>query len=209
MIEVSLKILKQHNMKHISELRIDSDILLHHFSPGCSMYQCNGTCCAEGVLLDLQHKERILVHADLIKQYLEPLQEHDAEKWFDHNIEYDIDSLSGQCDGTAVQDGGCVFLDSQGLCTLQKTALAEGMDKFALKPFYCVAFPLVINGPELTTDDLEFKNRSQCCSIIPDGSLTMLDICREEFEYILGTEGLEEIEKLFKDEVGSPLVSAV
>jgi hypothetical protein len=140
---------------------------------------------------------------------LEPLQVHDAEKWFDHNIEYDIDFLSGQCDGTTVQDGVCVFLDSQGLCTLQKTALAEGMDKFALKPFYCVVFPLVINGPVLTTGDPEFTNRSQCCSIVPDGSLTVLDICREEFEYILGTEGLEEIEKVFKDEVGSPLVNAV
>jgi hypothetical protein len=102
-----------------------------------------------------------------------------------------------------------VFRNNKGLCALQKTALAEGMDKFALKPFYCVAFPLVIDGHVLTTDDPEFTNRSQCCSIVPDGSLTVLDICREEFEYILGTEGLEEIEKIFKEEVASPVVSAV
>ena len=209
MVEISQKILKKHNLEHISELRIDPDILLNRFSHDCSMCRCNGTCCAEGVLLDLKEKERILTHSDLIRKYLEPQQEHNVAKWFDNKIEYDIDFPSGRCDGTAVRDGGCVFLDSKGLCVLQKTALAEGMDKFALKPFYCVAFPLVIDGHVLTTDDPEFTNRSQCCSIVPNGSLTVLDVCREEFEYILGTEGLEEIEQVFKEEVVSPVVSAV
>jgi hypothetical protein len=37
----------------------------------------------------------------------------------------------------------------------------------------------------------------------------VLDVCREEFEYILGTEGLEEIEKVFKEEVASPVVITV
>jgi hypothetical protein len=208
MTEVSLKVLKKHNLKHIAELRIDPEILQQRFSPGCSMCHCNGTCCAEGVLLDLQDKERILAHADLIKKYLEPQQEHNIEKWFDHNIEYDIDFPSGRCDGTAVRNGGCVFRDSKGLCALQKTAMAEGMDKFALKPFYCVAFPLVIDGHMLTLDDPEFTNRPECCSMVPDGSMTVLDVCREEFEYILGTEGLGEIEKIF-EEAMSPLERVV
>jgi hypothetical protein len=209
MAEVSFKILKKHNLKHIPELQIDPEILLQRFSPGCSMCQCNGTCCAEGVLLDLQDKERILAHADLIKQYLEPQQEYDVTKWFDQAIEHDIDFPSGQCDGTATKNGGCVFLDSKGLCTLQKTAMAEGMNKFAIKPFYCVAFPLVIDKHMLTIDDPDFTNRPQCCSIIPEGSLTALDVCREEFEFILGTEGLQEIEEVFKEEVTSGMVSTV
>jgi hypothetical protein len=36
----------------------------------------------------------------------------------------------------------------------------------------------------------------------------VLDVCREEFEYILGTEGLEEIEKVF-EEAMSPLERVV
>jgi hypothetical protein len=209
MTEVSLRILKKHNLKHILELRIDPEILLQRFSPSCSMCHCNGTCCAEGVLLDLKEKERILAHSRIIKKYLEPQQEHDESKWFDHNIEYDIDFPSGQCDGTAVRDNGCVFRDSKGLCVLQRTAMEEGMNKFALKPFFCVAFPLVIDRHVLTTDDPEFTNRSQCCSIVPEGTLTVLDVCREEFEYMLGTEGLEEIEQVFMKEVFSPEVSPV
>jgi hypothetical protein len=209
MAETYLKILKKHHLKHIPELLVDPEILLPRFSPGCSMCHCNGTCCAEGVLLDLKDKERILVHADLIKQYLEPQQEHDIAKWFDHSIEHDIDFPSGQCDGTATREGGCVFLDSKGLCALQKTAMAEGMDKFALKPFYCVAFPMVIDRHVLTIDDPDFTNRPQCCSIIPEGALTALDVCREEIEFILGPEGFQELEQVSKEEVVSEVVSPV
>ena len=70
--------------------------------------------------------------------------------------------------------------------------MAEGMDKLAVKPFYCVAFPITIDEHVLTTYEAEFTNRRQCCSIVTDGPMTVLDVCREEFEYILGVEGLEE-----------------
>jgi hypothetical protein len=197
--EKYFKILHKHKLEHIPELQIDPEILTQRFSPHSSMCNCNGTCCAEGVLLDVKEKEMILAHADLIKKYLEPQQEKDTTKWFDNNIENDADFPSGKCDGTAVHGNSCVFLCSKGLCALQKTAMAEGMDKFALKPFYCVAFPITINEHVLTTYEPEFTNRRQCCSIVTDGPLTVLDVCREEFEYILGAEGLSEIKKMFHE----------
>ena len=149
----------------------------------------------------MKEKERILAHADLIKKYLEPQQEKDHQKWFDNNIENDADFPSGKCDGTAVHGNSCVFLCSKGLCALQKTAMAEGMDKFALKPFYCVAFPITIDEHVLTTYEPEFTNRQQCCSIVSEGPMTLLDVCREEFEYILGADGLKEMEELFHHQI--------
>jgi hypothetical protein len=197
--EQQVHFLTKHHLQHISDLRVDPEILTQRLAPSSSMCNCNGTCCADGVLLDLNDKERILAHADLIRKYLEPQQEKDSAKWFDNNIEPDTDFPSGKCDGTAVQGNGCVFLCSKGLCALQKTAMAEGMEKFALKPFYCVAFPLTIDNHILTTYEPEFTNRPECCSIVPVGSMTVLDVCREEFEYILGAEGLKEIEPLFTE----------
>jgi Fe-S-cluster containining protein len=193
--------LVKHKLKHFPELQVDPEILSQRFSPQSAMGNCNGACCAEGVLLDVEEKERILAHADLIKKYLEPQQEKDTQKWFENNIEHDTDFPSGKCDGTAVIGNRCVFLCSKGLCALQKTAMAEGMDKFALKPFYCVAFPITIDQHVLTTYEPEFTNRRQCCSIVSAGPLTVLDVCREEFEYILGADGLKEIEKLFKSDI--------
>jgi Protein of unknown function (DUF3109) len=198
--EKILKKLHKHKLGHIPELFVDPEILIQRFSSNTSMCNCNGTCCAEGVLLDVQEKNLILAHADKIKKYLEPQQEKDTVKWFDNNIENDTDFPSGKCDGTAVHDNKCVFLCSKGLCALQKTAIAEGMHKFALKPFYCVAFPITIDEHVLTTYEPEFTNRRQCCSVVSDGPLNVLDVCREEFEYILGVEGMHEIEELFDEE---------
>ncbi len=209
MAETYSIILHKHKLKHIPELHVDPEILTQRFSPSCSMCNCNGTCCAEGVLLDVKEKELILAHADLIKKYLEPQQEKDTTKWFDNKIENDTDFPSGKCDGTAVQGKGCVFLCSKGLCALQKTAMAEGMDKFALKPFYCIAFPITIDEHVLTTYEPEFTNRRQCCSIVSDGPLKVLDVCREEFEYILGTEGLKEIEELFDEETSLSIAGTI
>jgi hypothetical protein len=76
--------------------------------------------------------------------------------------------------------------------------MEEGMQKFALKPFYCVAFPLTIDEHVLTTYEPEFTNRPQCCSVGAAGALTVLDVCREEFEYMLGADGLREVEQLFE-----------
>jgi hypothetical protein len=207
--ETYSKILHKHKLGHIPELHVDPEILTQRFSPNSSMCNCNGTCCAEGVLLDVKEKELILAHADMIKKYLEPQQEKDTTNWFDNIIEHDADFPSGKCDGTAVQGNSCVFLCSKGLCALQKTAMAEGMDKFALKPFYCVAFPITIDEHVLTTYEAEFTNRRQCCSIVTDGPMTVLDVCREEFEYILGVEGLEEIEELFHQETSLSIASTI
>ena len=204
MIENNLKILFKHKLRHIPELIVDPEILTQRFSPNSSMCNCNGACCAEGVLLDVKEKDLILTHADQIKKYLEPQQVKDTTKWFDNNIENDVDFPSGKCDGIAVHGNKCVFLCSKGLCALQKTAMAEGMDKFALKPFYCVAFPITIDEHVLTTYEPEFTKRRQCCSVVSEGPLKVLDVCREEFEYILGAEGLKEFEELFEEE---PVVS--
>jgi len=204
--ENKFKILHKHKLEHIPELQIDPEILTQRFSPHTSMCNCDGTCCAEGVLLDVKEKELILAQADLIKKYLEPQQEKDTAKWFDNHIQHDADFPSGMCDGTAVKGNSCVFLCSKGLCALQKTAMAEGMDKFALKPFYCVAFPITIDEHIIKTYEPDFTNRRQCCSTVSHGPLTVLDVCREEFEYILGTEGLKEITEIYNEKPSLPIV---
>ncbi len=199
-------ILRGHGMAHIPELRIDPIVFTKAFELHCSMGNCNGRCCAEGVLVDVSEKENILRHADLIRRYLEPGMEHDPAKWFDGMPEPDPDFPSGWCEGTAAKARGCVFLDRRGLCTLQKAATAEGMHKFALKPFYCVAYPLTVDGGVLTTEDPDFTNRPQCCSTCPDGALTIFDVCAEELTFMLGEHGASALRRLHDTGASAPAV---
>jgi Fe-S-cluster containining protein len=198
MAERTPVVLRGHRMAHVPELRVDPVVLTPVFHASCSMRNCNGQCCAEGVLVDMADKERILAHADLIRKYLEPGMESDASKWFDGVVERDIDFPSGSCEGTSASGRGCVFLDSRGLCTLQKAAMAEGMDKFALKPFYCVAYPLTVDRGVLTVEDADFTNRPTCCSAVDRGALHVTDVCREELEFMLGPDTTNELEQIIR-----------
>jgi len=194
MAELAAVILRRHQITHVPALRVDPVVFQPVFHVSCSMRNCNGQCCAEGVLLDPTEKERILAHTGLIQKYLETDMEHDPANWFDGVVGQDMDFPSGECEGTASTERGCVFLDSRGLCTLQKAAVAEGMDKFTLKPFYCVAYPLTIDAGVLTVEDADFTSRPSCCSAVDQGSQHITDVCREELEFMLGADGAQELE---------------
>ena len=69
---------------------------------------------------------------------------------------------------------------------------------FALKPFFCYAFPVTIEDGLLMLDDPEIANRPECCSMQPGGSMTVLDVCEEEFRFVLGDDGFSELRNLHK-----------
>ncbi len=72
--------------------------------------------------------------------------------WFE-KPQKDEDFESGIAVGTEVYNGKCVFLDKNGLCTLQKMADVEGEHKWKYKPIYCILFPLVVWEETFTIDD--------------------------------------------------------
>jgi len=186
-------ILIHHHLKHLPHLRIGDNLLSTRFTSGCTISNCNGTCCKYGVFADIEERRLILAHTELIRRHLEPQQEQNPDEWFEHNEIEDKDFASGRAVGTQARDYGCVFLDRDGRCTLQKAAIASGMDPYALKPFYCVAFPIAIDEGVLVVDDIELEQRVPCCTIENAGSLDVFDVCHVELEYVLGKEGLAEL----------------
>ena len=188
--------LKRHHLSHLPDLKVSDTIFESKFTNSCSMSNCNAACCKHGVYVDLKARDKILAHAAIIQKYLEPHQDSNPMNWFDNEQEVDLDFPSGRAVGTQTRDYGCVFLDKSGRCALQKAAMAEGMDKFALKPFHCVAYPVSIHEGTLLIDDEEFTERPECCSTIPDGALSIFDICTEELEFVLGAEGLTELKEI-------------
>ena len=157
------------------------------------MLSCTAACCRHGVYADVKERDKILAHAETIQRYLEPHQEKDPARWFEAHEIVDDDFPSGRAIGTQFRDCGCVFLDSVGRCTLQKTAVAEGMGKYSLKPFFCAAYPITVNHGKLAVDQAEFASRPQCCGFTPGGALDVFAVCEKELEYVLGKDGVEEL----------------
>lgn len=186
-------LLRRHRLSHVADLKMSEDFLDRRFASGCSMANCNAACCRYGVMVDILEKERILAHADLVRKHMEPHQEHDEALWFEEE-EFDKDFPSGKAIGTQHRDYGCVFLDSRGRCVLQKAATEEGMEKFALKPFFCVAYPVTIENGHLEIDEPGFtSDRTGCCATVDEGDLTILDVCGEELRFVLGKDGFDEL----------------
>jgi len=190
--------LRKHNLPHLPDLQLDPAVFEPTYDGACSMGHCNAHCCRDGVFLDPADKQKILDHADLVIRHMDPHQVKNPDEWFEEEEVHDPDFPSGVCAGTKALDYGCVFLNTRGHCVLQAAAMAAGMPKFELKPFYCVAFPLTISEGVLTVEDGSFTNRPQCCAPGGNPTLAPMDVCREELEFMIGPAGLDECDDIRK-----------
>ena len=194
-------VLAEHHLPHFSQLSVDPSLFERRFASDSSMARCAGTCCRSGVWLDVAHRAFIDAHTDVIVRYMEPQQEHDPSRWFDDDELIDPDFESGRAYSTATNNGACVFLDGQRRCVLQR-AQAEVP---GLKPFYCFAYPIVIDNGVLTLDDDHCPEETGCCAASRTGSQSVLDVCAWELEYVLGKPGYEELRRLAETRATQPM----
>lgn len=150
-------------------------------------YECAGDCCRHGVYLSLDARDRILRHRERIQGLMDETQTTDVGAWFEDELHADPDFPGGECAGTDVHNGKCVFLNREGLCTLQiaESGLGKGHH---LKPFYCRIFPLCTSGDRIEFDDLN-DGRDPCCTLTEDGLTDPFEAYAYEFTEILGEAG--------------------
>jgi Fe-S-cluster containining protein len=173
--------------KRINKLKIDPRIFTSKF--GCL---CNGECCYYGVYTDLKEYEGIMAIKDKIIDAMDESQTKDTNVWFE-KPQKDEDFESGFAVGTELYNDKCVFLDKNGLCTLQKLADAEGKHKWDYKPIYCILFPFTVWEETFTIDD-EHIERLNHCNKFPQHDGTIYESCREELQHFFGEEGFKELE---------------
>lgn len=179
-------------MPHLPPLRIRDNILRGRFAADCATIRCRGNCCRGGVSVDLAERDAILANSTSVQRFMEPQAEHDPAKWFNAESHEDGDFPSGRFVRTALHNGACVFLDSQGLCVLQKSSEPQ---QTTLKPFYCRAFPITVEHGELAVDKGFDPN---CCTLADDGVRDVFEVCPAELECVLGTKGFEELRDLIR-----------
>jgi hypothetical protein len=142
--------------------------------------------------VDLSHRDRILAEAALVARHMEPAQVQDPAHWFETEDEADTDFPSGRAVNTATVGGTCVFLDSRRYCVLQ---LAEAASP-GLKPFFCRAYPIGINGARVIHEADWCPSETQCCGPVDEGELTALDVYRPELTHLLGEAGVKELRRI-------------
>jgi Fe-S-cluster containining protein len=186
--------LRDHDLSHLPNLNVGEELFTRRFDRGCSMYNCSAYCCRDGVIVDIKHRDRVLAEAPLVRKYMEPTQEQDSTEWFEIEEQKDMDFPSGLASNTRVVNGTCVFLDTQRRCVLQRAEVESP----GLKPFYCRTYPVAIIHGRVTLDDEHCPGETQCCGPVDGGTMSALDVCAEELEFMLGAPaaGLEELRRL-------------
>ncbi|MDI6780212.1 MAG: DUF3109 family protein [Bacteroidota bacterium] len=166
---------------------VDENLFNLGLAMGCNPNDCTGECCSDGVYISLEDHKKILEYKDVIKKHMDETQTIDESVWFETQTEQDADFPGGVCIGTQVYNDKCVFLNKEKRCVLQVTAVSLGLDRWAIKPFYCIAFPIVVAENVLTFDDM-MNDKAPCCTAKESLPENIIDACKDEFVYILGEE---------------------
>jgi len=182
------------NELRIGKYTIDPILFEKGFAVGCGPYRCQTTCCHSGVFVDVKEKETILQHQEQIKLKMDETQTTNETHWFEHRIEEDSDFPSGYSVGTEVYNNKCVFLRSDGRCSIQLVSAEQYGDPWKIKPFYCIAFPITIENGLLTFDDFQ-QGEAPCCSIADEAEIPLIDSCKAELEFVLGKDGYQQLKE--------------
>ena len=180
-------------------LKVDSytmsgELFTRGYPAGGGPCSCSSACCEGGVFIDAKEREAIVAHRELIAQHMDATQSTDPAQWFEPGVTEDPDFPSGQCVGTQVVNDKCAFLDGAGRCSLQKAAVAAGLHKWAIKPLFCILYPIEISNNTVSFDDM-LQDEESCCTIGTAFAVPLFRACREELVHLVGEEGFTAMEE--------------
>jgi len=180
----------------VKQYTISRDLLEKGVPAGGGPCRCTAVCCEGGVYADVVERDRILAHKDIIKKHMDETQTLHDSLWFEDRESEDSDFASGRCVGTTEINGKCAFLNRQGWCSLQVAAVAEGLDKWALKPLFCILYPIEISNRVVSFDDM-LQSEEACCTVTNEFDVPLFETCKEELIHLLGGDGYRELESHF------------
>jgi hypothetical protein len=184
-------------MLEIGTYKISPELFEQGYPQGSGPCACTSACCEEGVYLDPCDRDRILKHHEIIKASMDETQSTDEKVWFDQQEEEDSDFPSGKSVATNVVNGKCAFLDRTGRCSIQVASVAAGMDRWALKPFFCILYPIDVSDGVVSFDAL-LQDEQTCCSVGARFETPLFEACKGELTFLVGENGYAEIERYYR-----------
>lgn len=182
----------------IGSLTFSDELFEHGYPAGHSPCSCVSRCCEGGVNIDVRERDLILAHQAEIARQMDETQTRDVSRWFETEIHEDADYSSGRCVGTEVYGDKCVFLDRFGRCAIQLAAVAEGLDRWAWKPMFCVLYPIEISEGVVSFNDM-LQGEQQCCSVRRQYDIPLFQACRAEIVHLIGEGGFAELEARYRE----------
>lgn len=169
--------------------RVAAAIFTSTYCCNFSDASCADACCAHGVSVDAEERQRILAHAGQLEAYLGSSR----ESWFETGTIADPEAPGGSYSRTRVVDGGCVFLDRRAHgCRLHAYCLGAGIDYHLLKPMLSALFPVTVEYG-LLRPSAEVLDHSLFCR---ERGTPLYAGARADLAYYYGDDFIAELDAL-------------
>jgi hypothetical protein len=154
----------------------------------CAVNGCGGGCCSGGVTATLYEVARIKAHAEEIQPYL--IEPYNFDEW-DVSHAADI--------GTPVLNEGkpnqqCWFQRHNRLCALHSLALDKGIPVPALKPYFCLFFPLTFIDLDINLTEIAVDGKAyETCLVESDTETFLFKEFENELRRVIGDANFDEL----------------
>jgi hypothetical protein len=186
-----------HPHLNVKGFSISPELFSLGYPEGGGPCSCTSTCCGDGVYADVTERDRILAHQNMIAKYMDASQNANPSAWFEAGEEEDPDFESGRCVPTSILNDKCAFLDGTGRCSLQVAASGEGMHRWALKPLYCILYPIETTEGTVGFDSL-LQDEQACCTISNVYQIPVFQACKDELTRLLGEDGFNALQHHYR-----------
>ena len=78
-------------------------------------------------------------------------------------------------------------------------ATAEGMHKWALKPLYCILYPIEVTDNVVGFDPM-LQSEQSCCTVETVFRIPAFEACREELVQLLGEDGFRMMQEHYEQQ---------
>lgn len=188
---------EQENLLRVKQYRVSSEFFTKGYAAGAGPCTCTSRCCSGGVYADIKERDRIIESKEIIKQHMDETQPLDETTWFDPEETEDPDFPSGRAIGTGVHNDKCVFLNKYGHCSVQVASVANGMDRWAIKPLFCILFPVEVSEGVIGFDDM-LQEDEPCCTISGQFQIPLFEACRDELIHLVGEDGFAAMQEHYR-----------
>lgn len=187
----------------VKGVKIADGLFTTGFRSGQGPFNCTSRCCYRGAYMDVAEREILLKNRDIITAQLDGTQSADTNTWFEPEDFVDADYASGRCVGTGTVNGKCSFQNEKGWCSVQMAGAQSKGHKWAIKPIYCVTFPVEVVDGWLRFNAM-MQGKEACCSVEEVFDTPLFEACKEEIVHLLGEDGYEEIANAYQRRLRAP-----
>jgi len=155
---------------------------------------CNARCCEEGVSATVYEVDRIKEHANEIQPYL--IEPYDFSKWdVSHGADIGTPLLNENKPGEQ-----CWFLRANRYCALHTYALDKEMPVAAIKPYFCLFFPLTLIDLDVNVTEIGVDGKAyDTCLVNSEREGYLFRQFEKELRRVIGDANYWELEQRYPE----------